>query len=209
MKKFLLYLCIVFSGMMPALADTMAVQAVTQVSTEKPDEIIKVRVIRDCTLADIPLKIGYILEGKMLAVTDPKRLKRDAGFTFYPMNYIDLEGKSTHIPVLYIGTFSSKFEIDAGQLAKSAVLTVGDHFIKGISYGFYAVQGAVQNKEGNHLYSAVSNVYENSFFSYIEKGEQLNIQPDTCFGLKFDECKNAPKKNDKDSETEQQDEDTN
>jgi len=193
MKNFIICLFFIFAGFVPAFADTMAVQAVTEISTEHPQNIIKVRVMRDCTLGSIQLGIGYVLEGKMLSVTDPQRLKRDAGFTFYPMNYTDFSGKKTHIPVLYVGTFTPKFEIDAAKLAKSAALTVGDHFIKGISMGFYAVQGAVENKEGNVLTSVVNNVYENSIFSYIEKGEQLNIKPATCFGLKFEECKNAPK----------------
>ena len=35
------------------------------------------------------------------------------------------------------------------------------------------------------------NVYENSPLVYVEKGDQLNIKPDTCFGLKFDNCVNA------------------
>ncbi|MCM1265878.1 MAG: hypothetical protein NC200_06730 [Candidatus Gastranaerophilales bacterium] len=193
MKKFLVFICIFVATAIPTLADTMAVQAVTPISTERPDEILKVRVIRDCTLGDIELKIGYIIEGKMLTVTDPKRLKRDASFSFYPMNYIDSDGNSTHIPVLYIGNFTPKFEVDAGKLAKTAVLSVGDHFIKGISYGFYAVQGAVQNDDGNRISSAFNSVYKNSPLSYIEKGSQLDIKPSTCFGLKFKDCTNAPK----------------
>jgi hypothetical protein len=179
-------------------ADTMAVQAVSSISTETPNKIIKVRVIRNCTLENIPLKIGYVIEGKMLTVKDPKRLKQNAGFTFYPMNYTDNNGKKIHIPKLYIGTFSPKFEINPAELTKTAVLTVGSHFVKGLSTGFYAVQGAIKNDEGNPLSSAVQNVYENSIFSYIEKGEQLNIPPSTCFGLKFDDCKNEPKTINKD-----------
>ncbi len=193
MKRILVLIYMIIAGISPTLADTMAVQAITPISTERPDEILKVRVIRDCTLGDIELKIGYILEGKILAVTDPKRLKRDATFSFYPMNYINASGKSTHIPVLYVGDFTPKFEIDAGKLAKSAALSVGNHFIKGISYGYYAVQGAVQNEEGNRLSSAVNSIYENSPLSYVEKGKQLEIKPSTCFGLKFKDCTNAPK----------------
>ncbi|MCD8377813.1 MAG: hypothetical protein LUB59_03395 [Candidatus Gastranaerophilales bacterium] len=194
MKKIIMCLCFVFCAILPAAADTMAVQAVTHISTTKPDEIIKVKVIRDCKLDDINLKIGYILEGKMLSVTDPKRLKKDAGFTFFPMNYTDLEGNSTHISKLYVGKFTPKYEVDGAEIAKNAALAVGNHFVKGLSMGFYAVQGAVQNKEGNILSSAVYNVYENSIFSYVEKGGQLDILPSTFFGLKFHECENAPRR---------------
>ena len=72
---------------------------------------------------------------------------------------------------------------------------MGNHFVKGISSGFYAVEGAVKNEEGNRLKSAAENVYENSVFSYAEKGEQLHIAPNTCFGLKFDKCVNVNESN--------------
>lgn len=197
MKKLIILLALSLFCITPALADTMAVQAVTTIDTTTPDKIIKVRVLRDCKLADISLKIGYTLEGKMLSVTEPKRLKKDASFTFFPMNYTDLNGNTKHIPTLYVGTFSPKFEIDKKQLAKSAALTVGNHFVNGLSMGYRAVEGAITNEEGNVLKSAASNVYEHSFVSYVEKGEDLNIKPDTCFGLKFKECENAPKEDHK------------
>ena len=193
MKKAILSIFVLLLSITPAIADTMAVQAVTTISTETPENIIKVRVMRDCKLDNVELKIGYILEGKMLSVTDPKRLKRDASFTFFPMSYTDLNGNTTHISTLYVGTFSPKFEIDAKQLAKNTALSVGNHFISGLSMGYRAVEGAVTNNQGNALKSAANNVYEHSFVSYVEKGEQINIKPETCFGLKFKECENAPK----------------
>ena len=195
MKRILFYLYITFFFMLPACADIMAVQAVTAISTERPDEIVKVKVLKDCTLADIPLRSGYIIEGKIFCVTEPKRLKRNAGFTFFPMNYIDSDGNKIHIPSLYIGTFKPKFNPDKGDLALGAALNAGNKLLfQGLSTGFYAVQGAVQNKEGNFMVSAVSNVYEHSIFSYIEKGTQIEILPDMCFGLKFSECENISKK---------------
>lgn len=191
MKRSLLIAAFLLFSIVPVFADTMAVQALTDISTTEPQKDIRVRVMRDCTLADIPMKIGYVLEGKMI-VTDAKRLKRNATFEFYPVNYIDLNGNVNHIPMLYYGKFSPKFEIDAKSLAESAVVSVANHFVKGISSGFYAVQGAVQNKQGNHFKSAIANVYEHSFLSYVEKGQPLTIVKETLFGLKFDECKNEP-----------------
>ena len=187
-----IYILIIFMLLLavPVRAEVMAVQAMNNITTEKPNQAVKVKVIRDCTLGNVELKIGYILEGKMLNVTDPKRLKKNASFTFYPTYYSDLNGKKIRFTKIYVGEYSPKFEIDPVKLAKSAVLTVGNHFVKGVSAGYYAVEGAVQNEEGNRVESAVHNVYENSMFSYVEKGQQLNIQPDTCFGLKFDECVN-------------------
>ena len=193
-KRIFLSLCFIFISTLPVLADIMAVQAITVISTERPDEIFKVRVLRDCTLADIPLKNGYILEGKILCVTEPKRLKKNAVFTFFPINYINSDGDCTHIPKLYIGTYKPKFNLDKGDLALGAALNAGNKLIfQGISTGFYAVQGAVQNKEGNFVVSAVNNVYEHSIFSYIEKGTHIEILPDSCFGLEFPECVNTEK----------------
>lgn len=176
---------------MPAVAEVMAVEAVTEISTEKPEAMIQVKVIRDCSLGGTELKIGYILDGKILNVTDPKRLKQNASFTFYPMTYTKPDGSKSRFTKVYVGTYSPKFEIDAGKLAKSAALTVGNHFVKGMSTGFYAVVGAVENDKGNRLKSAAHNVYENSVLSYTEKGEQLDIKPATQFGLKFEECINV------------------
>lgn len=191
MKRSLLIITFLLFSIVPVFAETMAVQALTDISTTEPEKDIRVRVMRDCTLADIPMKIGYVLEGKMI-VTDAKRLKRDASFTFYPVNYVDLEGNVVHISQLYYGKFSPKFEIDAKSLAESAVVSVANHFIKGISSGFYAVQGAVKNEKGNRLTSAAYGLYKHSFLSYVEKGQPLTIVKETLFGLKFDECKNEP-----------------
>ncbi len=195
MKKLSILLLFIFFAVNPVFAEIMGVQSIGSISTETPKAIFKLKVIKDCTLDGISLKEGYILEGKMVSVTKPKRLKKDATFTFGPSDYYDLENNKHHFPKLYIGTYSPKFEINAKGVAKSAVLSVGNHFVKGISSGFYAVEGAVKNEEGNRLKSAAENVYENSVFSYVEKGEQLHIAPNTCFGLKFDKCVNVNESN--------------
>ena len=189
MKKFLFVLCLIFISL-PVKAEIMAVQAITPISTETPEKTIKVRVIHDCKLDNIDLKAGDILEGKMMEVIDPKRLKQDASFTFAPLSYTNAYGKEYHIAKLYTGEYSPKFDVKPANVAKSAVLSVGNHFVKGLKSGYYAVEGAVQNKDDNRAKSAIHNVYDNSVFSYAEKGGQLHIKEDTCFGLKFDECTN-------------------
>lgn len=192
MKKILLTITLLFFGLIPAFADTMVVQAQSEISTTRPDEIVKVQVLRDCSLNGTELKIGYVLTGKII-ITDAKRLKRNATFSFYPINYTDLNGNTVRFTELYYGKFSAKFEIDPKKLAESAVLGVANHFFEGVRTGFYAVKGAVENEQGNRLKSSATSVYEHSPLSYIEKGGDLNLAKDTVFGLKFDECKNAPK----------------
>ena len=74
---------------------------------------------------------------------------------------------------------------DKKELAKSASLTVGSYFVKGLSLGVNAVEGAIKNEEGNRFKSSVVNVYENTPFSYVETGNELNILEGDIFWLKF------------------------
>lgn len=195
LNKRLIFIVAVFAifigAAMPVFADTMAVEALTVISTENPKAPVKLRVAKNCKLGDIELKIGYVLNGHIMSITDPKRLKRDASFTFAPESYVDTKGHEKKFAALYEGKYSPNFEIDAGKLAKSAALTVGNQLISGFKMGYQAVEGAIENEEGNAVKSAAKNVYENSVFSYGEKGNQLYIQPFTPFGLKFEECENT------------------
>ena len=88
--------------------------------------------------------------------------------------------------------------MDKKELAKSASLTVGSYFVKGLSLGVNAVEGAIKNEEGNRFKSSVVNVYENTPFSYVETGNELNILEGDIFWLKFktpndeEDSENAP-----------------
>lgn len=191
MKKILFILMFMCIGLLPAFADTMVVGALTDIHTNSPSDIVRVKVLRDCTLDGISLKIGYILEGK-ITVTDPKRLKRNATFIFCPTDYIDLEGVVAKFPNECNGKFTEEFQIDAKSLAESAITSVANHFIKGISFGYYALKGAVENKDGNRFVSCVDAMYQSSPLSYISKGSDLEILKESVFGLKFKECENCP-----------------
>ena len=77
--------------------------------------------------------------------------------------------------------------IDKGGLAKNAALGVGSFFVKGLSVGVAAVSGAVKNEEGNRVKSSAVSAYESSPLSLVEKGEDLNIEENMHFFLKFKE----------------------
>ena len=64
-------------------------------------------------------------------------------------------------------------------------LSVGNHFVKGISLGYHAVEGAVKNEEGNRFKSSAVSVYESTPFSYVEKGEEIVIPKNNIFILNF------------------------
>ena len=71
MKKIIVLISFFMLGIVPVLADTMVVQAVTDISTANPEQEVKVRVLRNCTLADMPLKIGDVLD-----ITDIKAIEK-------------------------------------------------------------------------------------------------------------------------------------
>ncbi len=183
MKRLLILLSFMLLSS-PVMAKTIQVQAMSDFSSENPPENYSVKVLEDVYIEDqIVLQNGFILNGKIVDVKDPKRLKRNATFTFVPLEYIDLNSVTHSISGYYPGKYTTK--LNKGQLAKSAALTVGSYFVKGLSLGYSAVEGAIKNEEDNRFKSGAKAVYEDSPFSYVEKGHELIIPKDSIFFLKF------------------------
>lgn len=189
MKKFLykvgliVFLCGLVS---PAFADRLHVQAMSEFSTFKPVNNISFKALNAIELSpDVKIWGGYVVKARIHEVIPPKRLKRSATFKIVPVSYIDNEGNTYKINEEFVGKYSPKFELDKGQVAKSAALTVGDYFVKGISLGYHAVEGAVKNEEGNRAKSSAVSVYKNSPLSYVENGQELEIKKDDLFSFTF------------------------
>lgn len=195
MKKFYLY-CLLILGMLvqPAYAKTIPVQALDDFTTEKPSHTLQVKILEGIVLDEnLMFENGYIVEGRIVDVKNPKRLKRNATFSFVPTSFIDENGKITYIKGYYPAKYTTK--INKGQLAKSAALGVGNFFVKGLSIGYSAVEGAVKNEKDNRFKSSVNAVYEDSPFSYVEKGGEIVIQKDQNFFLNF-KVKDEPDEDD-------------
>ena len=171
---------------LPVLAETMQVMALSDFNTGNPVEFIEVQAFNDVWLAPgADIKSGYTLKFKVLDIKDPQRLKRNAKFNVTPISYTDLNNKEHNIQEGIVGKYSPQFKIDPVDVAKNAALTVGDHFVKGISLGYHAVEGVVKNEEGNRFKSGAVSVYENSPFSYANKGEEVDIKKYDFFSFKF------------------------
>jgi hypothetical protein len=166
-----------------ANADTLKVEALTPFSSINPVKTMQVKLTEGVLYDGVNLLEGDVLSGKIVNVKGPTRLKRNAKFSFIPEYYTDENGVKHKFKDRYEGKYA--LPIDKGKMAKNAVLTVGSHFVKGISLGVNAVQGAVQNEEGNRLKSAGKNVYDNSLLSYVEEGKDLEIKQGDKFYLKF------------------------
>ena len=200
MLKKIIFGCIGLMIASPVMAVTMKVEALTPFSTENPQPTMSVKLLEDCELSDtLFLLKGDTLSGKTTDVVSPKRLKRDATFSFIPETFTDTTGVTHHIEGEYKGKYA--FPLDKKDLAKNATLTVGSFFVKGLSLGYNAIEGAVKNEEGNRFKSSAVNVYENTPFSYVETGNELNILTGDIFLLKF---KTSPSEEDEENEESEQ-----
>jgi hypothetical protein len=183
MKKFCL---LVILGLLiqPVFAETIPVQALGNFSTAKPSSTYSVKVLKEFQLnSSITINEGDIVHGKIVDVVSPKRLKRDATFTFVPNKVTTENGHTTTIK----GEFPARYTvpIDKKALARTAALGVGSYFVKGLALGVNAVEGAIKNEEDNRLVSSIDYVYENSPLSYVEKGEDIEIKYGEEFFLNF------------------------
>lgn len=187
MKKWLCVISILSLTMTAAFAaDILQVESLTKFSTAEYPSEVQFRALNDIELSsNVKIKEGYTLTGKLVDVVSPKRLKRDAKFSFMPMYYVDNNGNTTMIKEPLEGRYSKDIEINKGELAKSAALGVGNYFVQGLSMGYYAVEGAVKNESDNRFKSSAKSVYEHSPLSYVEKGQDIEINVHDVFGLKF------------------------
>lgn len=168
----------------PVLAKPIAVEALSDFTTENPPKEMSIKLLEDIAVDDtLTIKAETIVDGNVVDVTDPKRLKRNASFTFVPTSYKDERGQVVVIKNYYPAKYTTK--VNKGQLAKSAALSVGNFFVKGLSIGYSAVEGAIKNEKDNRFKSSVTEVYQDSPLSYVEKGEELVIEKGQLFFLNF------------------------
>lgn len=185
MKKFCwtIFLLLIMLSQ-PVLAKPIAVEALSDFTTENPPKEMSIKLLEDIAVDDtLTIKAETIVDGNVVDVTDPKRLKRNASFTFVPTSYKDECGQVVVIKNYYPAKYTTK--INKGQLAKSAALGVGSFFVKGLSIGYSAVEGAIKNEKDNRFKSSVTEVYQDSPLSYVEKGEELVIEKGQLFFLNF------------------------
>ena len=170
-----------------ALAKTVEVMSYTAFSTANPPSSIKVELLDNLEIsAGTIIPAGAEVEGKLVDVVSPKRLKRDATFSFQPELYI-VNGFKHNLD----GGIKAKYTdtLDKAELAKKAVLSAGNHFVKGLTVGVSAIEGAVKNSEGNRFKSGAKSVYNATPLSYTQKGNDLEITENQVFYLKFPDIK--------------------
>ncbi len=187
-KLFLGFLVFMIVGMCTcAYARTVEVVSQNAFSTANPPSAITVELLDELEIsAETTIPAGAQIQGKLVDVISPKRLKKDATFSFQPERY-SINGSEYKLD----GTVKAKYTttLDKAELAKKTALSVGNHFVKGLTVGFRAVEGAIENDEGNRLKSGAKSAYEATPLSYAEKGKDIEITQNQVFYLKFPDIK--------------------
>lgn len=200
MKKILLTLICLSQISACFAADYLKVTAMEDFSTDSPKDTFNVRLREEGTLGKYELPTNSILHCQVLQVVDPKRGKRNAVFFVKPLTYT--QGNQTlkiqeEMYGKYTTVVLSKEEIKKlpyGKMIKNGALMVGSYFVKGLSIGVAFVEGVAKNEQDNRLKSGVTNAYEESPISLVEKGEQLDIKTgdDFYFVFKTEEDEQEP-----------------
>lgn len=188
MRQKFLYLCfiIIIQAMFTqAFAKTIEVQALNDFSTSNPPASLSIKLLEPIELDNnITLMTGSEVSGKITDVVSPKRLKRNAKFSFNPV-YYTYDGNTAMLNTKVKAKYAQPK--DKGHIAKKAAVSVGNFFFKGLSMGVAAVEGAINNTQENRLKSSAEAVYESSPISYVEKGKDIEIKKMDVFYLNFPE----------------------
>ena len=191
--KIFLLICSMFLSllMVNAAVDKIHVTMIGEFDTVNPSQTIDVRVLESNILGNHVVKTGDIIRCEVLTVTEPKRGKRKASFTVRPTEIIS-NGETTVINENLCGKYAEKIiskeelkKVDKVKVGKKAVLSVGNHFVKGLTAGVTLAEGMIENEEGNRIESGVKKVYKESPLSYVEKGEELDLETGESFYLIF------------------------
>ena len=191
MKKILLTLICLSQMSACFAADYLKVTAMEDFSTDSPKDTFNVRLREEGTLGKYELPTNSILHCQVLQVVDPKRGKRNAVFFVKPLTYT--QGNQTlkiqeEMYGKYTTVVLSKEEIKKlpyWKMIKNGALMVGSYFVKGLSIGVAFVEGVAKNEQDNRLKSGVTNAYEESPISLVEKGEQFDIKTGDEFYFVF------------------------
>ena len=191
MKKILLTLICLSQISACFAADYLKVTAMEDFSTDSPKDTFNVRLREEGTLGKYELPTNSILHCQVLQVVDPKRGKRNAVFIVKPLTYTqgaetlqiqeEMYGKYTTVVL----SKEENKKLPYGKMIKNGALMVGSYFVKGLSIGVAFVEGVAKNEQDNRLKSGVTNAYEESPISLVEKGEQLDIKTGDDFYFVF------------------------
>ena len=187
MKKILFVLSL-FLIIQPAMAKNVKVEAMSDFSTANPPNSWKVKVVEGFVADNGKVvNANTVIEGKIMNVRGPKRLKQNATFRFVPQTYYEpASGEKHTVKRDFEGKYSSISDIDAKKLAQTGAITAGNMLIGSfVAPTVGLVEGVVKNEKGNRAKSAVVGAYERTPLSYANKGKDIEIKKGQRFTMSF------------------------
>jgi len=190
MKKIIVLLFLLFSPSAYALnLDKAIVQALYDFSSLNPRKDFAVRVVEEYEFDGVVLEPNAIVRGKIIETVGPKRAKRNAYFVFKPSTYT-IPSKGGAVKNIWKTDIEARaldyVPFDKVKAAESAGLTIAGLFVTGVAQIYHFGKGFSKAKKGeNRFAKGGKEVYENSPFVYIRKGEELHINKGDVMTLRF------------------------
>lgn len=183
-KILVLFLIIIFqSNILLAYAKKVEVKAILPFDSLNPPKNFSVMLNEDFEVSEVKtLYKYYTLNGYIYEVIPPKRLKQSASFIFIPTSYTDFSHK-TYPLTNVVSKYTTKFALKSFTITSALILAVGLVPAIVVSTGYFAVDGAMKNNDGNRLKSSATEVYDKSYLSMGEKGKNLHISKNQDFLL--------------------------
>ena len=183
-KNILLILSFLILFVAPANAKATLVEAMTPYNSNTPADTMLLRVITPTYIEDFGiLQQGDILDATIVRAKDNTRLKQNATFSvkIYKITYANGE---TQYPENLYAKYTTEW--DKIETSKSIALSVGNKFVKGLTFGYRTLEGAIKNPEGNRAKSAGVALYNATPLSLISKGENIEIKTGDNFLLNIE-----------------------
>ena len=168
---------VIFMTPVSAYSKIITLEAISEFSTGNPPQHVEMRLPKETKFYDITLPQGAVIKCNLTDITPPKRLKRGASFTLIPVSYVDEKQEYIEFKTPQKARYIKKLEPSAAAktVASTAVKTVGGKIVPGLGLGISAIEGAVKGEEGSKIKSAAQNVYQSSPLSYLELGQELQV----------------------------------
>ena len=182
MKKILLILSIML--LLPAFAtQKIYLEALEDFNSANPSKTFSAKVLETSVIEGKVLfeqdKINCVFDKKKEA----KRAKIDAKIFFQIESYENKNGVhkfNQNISAKYAQNVLNKETIKRNVTPKKAVKTAasvaGGAIVEGGKYIVSFAEGIIENEEGNRLKSGAKQVYDDSFLSYVEYGDEIDIK---------------------------------
>lgn len=174
MKKFILTFLLLLIFASPTFAKATQVEAMSEYDSDNPPFKFVFKVIEYNAIENFTsLLDGDIIESEVVKTKDNKRLKQNATFALKITKIIHRNGD-----ILEPDNVFAKYTtaLDKVEMSKNVALSVGNYFVKGVSFGYRTIEGAVKNPEGNRFKSGGIALVNSTPLGYINKGEDIKIK---------------------------------